>query len=838
MPHIGVKVVRRVFGTIGKVLFAGFLLGIPATFAYLNWVGLDEGIRSQVAATLSTSTRRVTFERLTFNLFEGFVARDVTVTMPETTGRRVAEISRISISFNLAALVDRRIQVDSLALEGADLQIPFAEDGVEPNSIHLENVQARMLATDDAIEVPDATFVWKNIRFKLNGTIRHPESLRLLEREERTPEEIAERVGQIRAILNEFDQVNFGPGESEVQLSALVDLDDIQALKVPKLSVQFGEFEMRGLNFHSLSASAAYSAGIVSVVNMDLAGSSADLSAHGTWNPTSGSGFVRFSGGADPQAFYPLMAPETLPPIAEELHFDQMPRVEGTLTGDAEHGFKATGRLAVAEFTIKELKGKSLTADFAWEPGQWFVQGAKIALQTGQVDADVLSTDRLLRIRLESDVNPKEIESLTGPNERKILDVLEFRDNPKASIEMQGNAANLKELAGNGTLELGRTAMRGSWIDFATCKLRFENQAVYYEDISLGKGAQRASGGFVYDFGRREVRLEDVTCNLMPVDVLMWIDPRIAKTVEPYKFRGFPTVNAHGLVHMKNPEENSLSIQVDAPGGLDYDLINRTLPIGATQGEVDLTGQTVKARIPKAELFGGNVDVFATVSVNPKDPKFGADVKATNIDFPSLTELYFKYSRSKGVMDGAYSFNALLHDPGSMVGEGSINVRNGHVMNIPLFGPLSEILSAIIPGIGHESAKLASADFKIANQKVSTEDLKIEGDGFLMFGDGTIAYPSGQLDLTVRINAQGLPGVVLFPVSKLFEYHSSGTMSDPQWRPKVIPKEFFDILGEPARVLNSIVSPEPENSAAPASTPLTPTPPDRPPRTGPRRSGR
>jgi len=32
-------------------------------------------------------------------------------------------------------------------------------------------------------------------------------------------------------------------------------------------------------------------------------------------------------------------------------------------------------------------------------------------------------------------------------------------------------------------------------------------------------------------------------------------------------------------------------------------------------------------------------------------------------------------------------------------------------------------------------------------------------------------------------------------VSKLLEYVSVGTVSDPQWRPKVIPREFFDVLG-------------------------------------------
>ena len=36
--------------------------------------------------------------------------------------------------------------------------------------------------------------------------------------------------------------------------------------------------------------------------------------------------------------------------------------------------------------------------------------------------------------------------------------------------------------------------------------------------------------------------------------------------------------------------------------------------------------------------------------------------------------------------------------------------------------------------------------------------------------------------------AQGLPGVLLFPVSKLFEYTADQKLSKPIWRPKIVPR--------------------------------------------------
>ncbi|MBU6183609.1 MAG: hypothetical protein KGR46_12460, partial [Verrucomicrobia bacterium] len=69
-----------------------------------------------------------------------------------------------------------------------------------------------------------------------------------------------------------------------------------------------------------------------------------------------------------------------------------------------------------------------------------------------------------------------------------------------------------------------------------------------------------------------------------------------------------------------------------------------------------------------------------------------------------------------------------------------------------------------------------------------TRNLDIIGRGFSMIGAGDIYFLTGRLDMSMRINAQGIPGIVFFPVSKLFEYESRGTVTDPKWSPKIIPQ--------------------------------------------------
>jgi hypothetical protein len=90
--------------------------------------------------------------------------------------------------------------------------------------------------------------------------------------------------------------------------------------------------------------------------------------------------------------------------------------------------------------------------------------------------------------------------------------------------------------------------------------------------------------------------------------------------------------------------------------------------------------------------------------------------------------------------------------------------------------------------MGYQKARRAAATFAVSNGYIETKDFVIQGRGFSMIGDGRIGFLDDRLDFDMRLNAQGLPGVLLFPVSKLLEYETRGKFSKPAWRPKIMPK--------------------------------------------------
>ena len=172
----------------------------------------------------------------------------------------------------------------------------------------------------------------------------------------------------------------------------------------------------------------------------------------------------------------------------------------------------------------------------------------------------------------------------------------------------------------------------------------------------------------------------------------------------------------------------------------------------------------------------------------PGENSYGASVHLEDVDFQTLAKLYFDYDESSGMLTADYAFRAIGGNDRAMTGKGNLRIKNGKVLAMPILGPLSLLLNEVIPGFGYQTARNASSDFTVANGVINTRNLLIQGTGFNMIGHGDIYYLDDRMNMNIRLNAQGLPGVALFLVSKALEYESVGSAKHPKWRPKILPK--------------------------------------------------
>ncbi len=132
-------------------------------------------------------------------------------------------------------------------------------------------------------------------------------------------------------------------------------------------------------------------------------------------------------------------------------------------------------------------------------------------------------------------------------------------------------------------------------------------------------------------------------------------------------------------------------------------------------------------------------------------------------------------------------------DPAALKGDGDLEIREGILLQLPLFGIFSRILNEISPGLGQAKATSARATFTLADRSVKTEDLLVEAGAFTLKSSGTVGL-DGALDF--RVETQILRQVPLLNIAsailgKIFEYKVGGTLSDPSYRPVRFPKEIL-----------------------------------------------
>ena len=117
-----------------------------------------------------------------------------------------------------------------------------------------------------------------------------------------------------------------------------------------------------------------------------------------------------------------------------------------------------------------------------------------------------------------------------------------------------------------------------------------------------------------------------------------------------------------------------------------------------------------------------------------------------------------------------------------MRGKGKVEVSNGDVFAIPIFGPLSGILNHIVPGSGYGIAHKATPNSPSGMASFIPRISRLLALSS-MLGNGDIHFLDDKLDFNLRLDMEG-PGIVLTPMYKLFEYAGEGSLKKPDWHPK------------------------------------------------------
>ena len=773
---------RRIALTFVRLVILGVIFGIGGGGYYMAKRGFGRQWRYRVVEELRKHGVEASIGRLTLDPFRGLVAKNVRIFDYKNRENTLALISEVSLDINYAALIHHEPFLNALDVRDAQIILPFKTAEEKNDRAVLTNLRAHVYFPPEQIYVSQAEGIFCGIRISATG--------QLIKRENYQPspalsaEEWQRRLLIAQRAVNELKKFRFPGAPPSLQIKFSGDVAEIEKAHVEATlrgdQLQRGSYEMR-----DLSAAAEWNNQQLTIAHCEWSDGMGSFAGRANWNVEGYRASFQARSSLDLKAF--LDAFGLAEPLASiELQAPPAIEVSGSVNfGSDRLRPDIIGHVAFGRFTYKKVPFSDLTADFSWDGERTLVRDLRLRHQTGQLRADLLDAPADFRLNIESTKVPEAVRGIAPPEMNEFLREWEWQRSPSIRLVIRGQDHNPATWKGDGAVILGRSRFRGTWVNSADTKVHFADGALTCDDLHVTRNEGSGTGSFTYDFKKHEVRISNIKSSLNPAEVIFWIDPKIWNTVAPYKFRRPPSVTANGLYQFHGGKNTRLEIKVEGANGLDYVFLGKTAPFDRISARLLFTNDRLQIVDLRGALLSGTLRGNADISLARNDPHYRANISVSEINFPLLTNLYYNYKTALGLLNGTYDFTGLGSDARTMRGHGKVEVTNGDVFAIPIFGPLSGILNRILPGSGYSIAHRATANFKIDNGIMNTEDFNADGSLFNMLGHGDIHFLDDKLDFNVRLNMKG-PGVLLTPMYKLFEYAGTGSLKKPDWRPAVL----------------------------------------------------
>jgi AsmA-like C-terminal region len=775
---------RRIALGMMRLAILAAMVGAIGGGYYLARRGFGREWRYRVVEELHKRGVEADIGRLTLDPFRGLIARNVRIFDYKNRENTLARISEVSLDINYAALIHRQPFLNALDVRDAQITLPLKTEGGKADKAQLTNFRAHVYFPPEQIYVSQAEAIFCGIRISATG--------QLIKRENYqpspaiSPEEWQRRLSIAQRVLNEFEKFSFPAALPSLQVKFTGDVAEIEKAHVEATlrgdRLQRGSYEMR-----DLSAAGEWNEQHLNIAHCEWSDGKGNFAGRVDWHRETNVANFQLRSSLDLKAFLDAFGLGE-PLIGIEFHSPPLVEISGSVDfGSNRFRPDLIGHAAFSQFSYKKVPFSDLAADFSWDGERTFIRDLRVRHQTGQLRADLFDAPADFRLNVESTVSPDALRALVPRELNEFLRDWEWQRSPAIRLAIRGKDRNPESWQGDGTVVLGRSRFRGTWMNNANTRIHFADGALTCEDLHVTRDEGVGSGSFTYDFKKHEVRVSNIRSSLNPAEAIFWIDPKISKTVAPYKFRRPPNVTANGVYQFRGGKNTRLDIKVDGATGMDYVFLGKTLSFDRVSAPLLFTTDRLQIADFRGGIFSGTLRGNADISLAKNNPRYHAGLAVTNVDFPHLTNLYFNYYHYRtvrGQLSGAYDFDGFGTDARKMRGTGKVGVTNGDVFAIPVLGPISEILNHIVPGVGYSIARDAGAKFTMRDGIIHSDDFNVAGQLFSVVGHGDIHFLDDKIDLDVRISAKG-PGIVLTPVYKLFEYKAEGSLKKPDWHPKI-----------------------------------------------------
>lgn len=487
---------------------------------------------------------------------------------------------------------------------------------------------------------------------------------------------------------------------------------------------------------------------------------------------------------------------------------------------------KLLASVSTGPTTFRGVDLTSLKTDLVCSNRRWQIPNFSVVRPEGRLDLSLKfnarNSNQLWKV--DSTIDPNAFTHWLSPDLKDIFSKIRIGGPPEIHAEILERDFNFKACSLKAQVIATNVGYKEVDLDRLAIGVSYSNQFLAFSNAKLEKDEKIITcPNAEIDFKEGRVFLHEVYSTMEPMPITRAIGRKVAEAIEPYHFHRTPTVYVDGNFVFDHPETADMHFLVEGEQ-FEWGLLKAE----KATGKVDWIGETLYVTNIVAEAYrGGNFEgwVFVDFRTRPGND-FQIGISFTNLDVKTAMRDLGKTNGLEGILHGKVNLthaNTKLKD--TWEGFGWLQLQEGFIWDVPVFGIFSPVLNAIVPGSGSSRAGEASGSFLMTNSIIRSDDLEIRSPAVRINYRGTVDF-NEQVD--ARVEAQVLRdagslghlfSIALQPLTKIFEYKLSGTLEDPQSEPVFIPNFLMKIL-RPFKTLKRILPEKTESSttqAAPAA---------------------
>jgi len=756
------------------ILFFGAVVLLLLVFRYY---GLPEHVAQRITQELQSHGLTIHIDHLYLDPSGGVVAQNLTLTETQNNVTETEQIERVRFRFNWVSWWRGEPFLEGISISHGrvvmaldrettlELREVNADIGLRPNRLDIHYLNAELL----------------NARLQVSGVV----DLTGLSSKKSAPPPNLEKYAKVYRQIQTgaADWSSLKPLVIDVQLKA-VALDPSKS--TVQVRIRGHEHLWRGVLAEEIALEADYDAGQV-----QLHGEVQFLRGHfqldGHWKNGDRKALVTYYSDVD----LTLLAdafPGRVREFMGDVRFYEAPVNEGRLEMDWTDGFHflLLNRSDWRGFSIRDTRFESLYLPISYDGRRFMISDMTVKTARGEASFNFFYDGaQTLKAHLSSGLDPTVIKKLLGEGAQPFFDSLEFDVPPQIDCEIRGSGLSPDLVTVTGTVAVRDFSYKRVPLTELKTAFDFKDSELHLAGLHIKRPEGEGQGEVWHNLKTRQVRLKDVRGTLNLRETATIIGNKMAEYAQPYNFLQAPTFAVDGQVDLDKQQGTDLKVHLVSKAGLKYVFLKKLLTLTDVDVDLAIKGKklTLLPRKP-VTLFSGQLMGKLAVSLVEK-PDYEATATLTDENFGDLMKTFFGNDDIKGSVSADMKLKGRFDDLSTMYGTGDVNVNNGVLYNIPVFGTLSQVLNSIIPNLGYSEARRAKAVFQVRDGVIDISNMDVASSGFALIGSGRYDMIKDSVDMNMRVNVRGIVGLVFFPMSKLFEYEGKGTMADTKWTPKI-----------------------------------------------------